>query len=321
MKSRRIVRTLPLLSVTLLLGQTQAQRQLVADQNGPSVYFSTGGHVPRWTGNRLVGCDPCEGSPILWTVDRLGHQDSVVLKIPEASYTAEYDVAAGPDGSLAAVGLAINGGSRMGTFIAWISPDRQRQVITRVWPYAPQVVTIAPDGTIWTVGAVMNDSYREVNPNVLRHYTPSGQLLASTWVRGPHRSTTGLYNVSGASTLMASNDRIGWLTMACQYFEYSFDAVELGRYNCPNGIAKSYVTGGIALSSANDVLIAVKQIAPLAPLQLDRASNSWKPVPVSQDTGITHSIAGFDGLTLVTRATGGSTRRYTLSDALSAGGQ
>ncbi len=71
----------------------------------------------------------------------------------------------------------------MASFIVWVSPDLSSQVVTRVWPYTPRVVTSAPDGTIWTIGEVMNETPRMVFPNVLRHYTPSGQLLASTVVK------------------------------------------------------------------------------------------------------------------------------------------
>jgi hypothetical protein len=318
MNVRLIIWTLPL----LVAGPAAAQRQLTAMHSDVSVYVPTTGHIPRWTNNRLVGCDQCEGSPLLYTDDRQGVREIVRLDVPGAGYTAAYDVAAGPDGSLAAVGLAMSDDSRMGTFIAWISADRSRQVITRVWPYAPFAVTIAPDGTIWAVGPVMNNNYRMVYPNVLRHYAPTGQLLASTEVWRNRRSKGGTYNVSQTSALMASNDRIGWLTAACQYIEFSFDAVELGRYGCPNSYSDINELGGVALSSANHLFVGAKNaVAPLAPLELDRATNAWKPVPVLEDSGNTQRLLGFDGLTLITKAAAPFVRRYALSDQTSAGGQ
>jgi hypothetical protein len=66
----------------------------------------------------------------------------------------------------------------------------------------------------------MSDKYRQVYPNVLRHYAASGQLLASNIVMPARKSDTGMYKVRQTSALMVSNDRIGWLTMACQYFEF-----------------------------------------------------------------------------------------------------
>jgi hypothetical protein len=320
MKIRQTFWILSPIILGLFPGSSLAQRQLVATHDDVPVLIPTSGHAPRWTNNRLAGCDHCEGAPILYTADRWGDRETVALEIPAAGFTGVYDVAAGPDGSLAAVGLAISGSSRMGTFIAWIAPDRSRQVVTRVWPYSPNVVAVAPDGTIWAVGAVMNDNYRQVYPNVLRHYAPSGQLLASTIVGRAWKSDGGMYEVSETSALMASNDRIGWLTMACQYIEFSFDAVELGRYGCPTGYSYIHQVGGVALSSADDLLVGGKPAAPLAPLELDRATNTWKSVPLTQESSKTVEFLGFDGLTLVTRAGGPMLRRYAWSGQPSAVG-
>jgi hypothetical protein len=321
MTIRGLICVTPLLVTALLLGQTSTQRGLVAAIDNVSFQFPIRG-IMHWTGNHLAGCDYCEGAPTLWTVDRSGNRQTVAFSIPGADFLRVKDVASGPDGSVAAVGTAISGDSRMGTFIAWISPDGSRQVVTRVWPYSPMVVTVAPDGTIWTVGAVMKDNYMgEVEYNSLRHYTPSGQLLASNHVRGARRNNGGMYAVSEASVLMASQDRIGWLTNACQYIEFSFEAVQLGSYNCPNGYSKIGDPSGVALSSSDDLLLGGKWIAPLAPLELDRTNNTWKPVPVLQDSGKTNSLLGFDGLILVTRSMSSSMRRYNWSTQPTSGGQ
>jgi hypothetical protein len=323
MHSRWIVWTLPLLAAGLLLGQTSTGRRLVANKDDIDIQPLTG-HIPRWTGSRLVGCDDHQGGPILWTVDRQGNREDVALDVAGANYIQVWDVASGPDGALAAVGYAISGDSRLADFVAWISPDRTRQVLTQVKPYVPYVVTVAPDGTIWTVGAARDDASRvDLHPNVLRHYTPSGQLLASTVVRGTRPTSTGVVNVNIASTLMASNDRIGWLTFGCEYIEFSFDATEVGRYTCPNRIAKPIDLGGVALSSADDLLVGGKALGPLAPLELDRAAKTWNLVPVSQDSGNSLGLLGFDGLTLVTRHAGAwKVRRFNWAqDALAEAGQ
>jgi hypothetical protein len=266
--------------VAVLPSYVNAQQQLIGGQADLAVSIPTTGHVPRWTNNLLTGCDHCEGAPIIYTTDRRGYRETVAVEIPGAGFTTVRDVASGVDGSLAAVGLAISGDSRMGTFLDWVSPDRTQQVITRFWPYSANVVTVAPDGTIWTVGEIMNDNYRVVYPNVLRHYASSGQLLASTVVSRPRAAVTGTYKLSETSTLMASNDRIGWMTTACQYFEYSFDGVELGRYDCPAGYLNIRKLGGVALSPRNDVIIDTKPMSVLKPVALDRQTKAWKSVRV-----------------------------------------
>jgi hypothetical protein len=272
----------------------------------------------RWPGlhnGLLAGCDVyCEGAPILSLTDKLGNRQTVNLNIPGSDWVAVTDVAAGVDSSLVAVGVALSGDSHTGTFIAWISPDRARQTITRTWPYAPAVVAVAADGTIWTAGPVMTESGGwYVSPNVIRHYTSSGQLLASTIVSGARR-LNGLYNVSGGSKLMVSGDRVGWFTISCQYFEFSLDGVQLGRYDCPPSVLRISQTGGIALNSAGDVLLATKQI-PLTVVALDRLTGNWQQVLIQPDSGKQPKhIYGFDGLTLVTNANGSQVRRYSWSN-------
>lgn len=323
MRIGRLITFLSLLAAQLP-SQSPAQHGLTLGQDNLTFPFPLSGRM-RWTGSRLAGCDYCEGNhPIVWVVDRQGVRSAVAFDIPGAGYVNVRDVAAAPDGSLGAVGLAISGDSRMSTFIAWISPDGTRQVLTQAWPYSPQVITVASDGTVWTVGAMMNDNHRVVYPNVLRHYTPTGQLLASTIVERVRKNGGDLYNVSEASALMASNDRIGWLTQTCQYIEFSLDAVQLGSYTCPDGARDILKVSGVALSSAGDLLVGGPWLAPLAPLQLDRTSGTWKPVPVLKDVGKTQRLLGFDGLTLVTSGMTGLPsfmRRYNWSDALPPAGQ
>jgi len=175
---------LPLLAAGLLPGQTSVERGLALAQDNVSFPGPLMGRM-RWTGNRLAGCDYCDGGAqtTLWAVDRQGNREAVAFEIPGADSTLVRDVAAGPDGSMAAVGFAISGDSRESAFIAWVPSHTSHQTITRVWPYSPEVVAVAPDGTVWTLGSMLNDKGYVQYPNVLRHYTPSGELLASTWVR------------------------------------------------------------------------------------------------------------------------------------------
>jgi hypothetical protein len=309
----------------LLVAQTPTEPRLALAQDKVPLIYPLSGRM-RWTGTRLAGCDYCEGkNPIIWAVDRQGMRSAVSFDISDAGYIGVRDVAAGADGSISAVGLAISGDSRMGMFVAWISPDKSRQIITQVSPYNPEVVTVASDGTIWTVGAVLSDHHLVKYPNVLRHYTPTGQLLSSTLVGRVRPNSGGLFNVSATSALMASSDRIGWLTATCQYIEFSFDAVELGRYACPSGYSNILDITGVALSSTDDLLIGGRSPAAFPPLELDRATNSWNIVPVHNDSGKTQMILGFDGRTLITSAMSDRgphwMRRYMWSNGPSTGGQ
>jgi hypothetical protein len=308
MRIREVSRLL-FLVIVISPAPTVAQHQVTAMNSGIPVVVPTNGWIPRWRNNWLVGCQHCQGSPILYTVDTGGRSETMALDIAASAFTYVHDVTVGADGSIAAGGRATSDDSRKGAFIVWISPDRSRQVVTSVWPYDPHVVTMGSDGTIWTVGAVLTSDYRIMYPNVLRHYSPPGQLLTSTNVLNALPNTGGAYAVNQASTLVVSADRVGWLTLACQYMEFSLDGVELGRYNCPGGARSISAVGGIAMSPSDDVVVGAKQAAPLAPLELNRATGEWRAVTVLQDSGNTNEILGFDGFTLMTRA-GLAVRQY-----------
>ncbi len=153
--------------------QVWAQGQLTAMPGDVGYQLPLYGHM-RWTSGLLVGCDYCESkTPVLWAATGAEKKESIAFSFPDADFITVRHVASGPDGSLAAVGLAVSGSSRMGTFITWIPLDRSKQTIMRVWPYAPNVVTVAPDGTIWTVGSVINGNYRgkQYNPSYAQHLT------------------------------------------------------------------------------------------------------------------------------------------------------
>jgi hypothetical protein len=196
--------------------------------------------------------------------------------------------------------------------------------VTRTWPYNPVAVSLATDSTIWSVGPFLNEGHKVVYANVLRHYTPTGQLLTSTIIRSVRKSTGGLYNVAETSSLMTSNDRVGWLTMTCQYLEFSLDGAQLpGSYSCPNGSTSIIHNSGVALSVSNDLLVGGKMPTGLSQFELDRTTNAWKPVLMPPDSGNTQMLLGFDGLTLVTWVSSSGShwiRRYTWADAASHNG-
>jgi hypothetical protein len=310
MQRQQLVSLLALLAVGLVVEQARAQRQMVVAGDEIQIPL-VAGRTPHWSGNVLVGCDNCRsGAPILWTIDRQSFRQATVLEVPGAGYVHVWDVASGLDGALAAVGYAATSDGRFVDFVAWIAPDGSNQVITRTSPYGASVVALSPDGTIWTVGSMKDEvTSLEVDPAVLRHYDPAGRLLTTTSVH-PNRQFHGA-NVHQASRLMTSNDRVGWLTIACEYIEFSFSAQEIGRYTCPDAAPDILSAGGVALSSADDLLVAGKPFGPLAPLALDRSTGKWNPVAVPADTRSSSGLLGFDGLTLVVQRSDGRLQPLT----------
>jgi hypothetical protein len=309
MKRRLLVSLL--LAICALSGQTPAHRRALVHESEDWIPGPPLDHVPEWNGSLLVGCDQCQSwGPILFTVDRQGRRDEVVFELPGSGFVNVDGMSSGPDGALAVVGYALSDDSRIARFIAWISPDRKRQIVTRVGPFRPYKVTVAPDGTIWTVGPVKaGDTTDDLYPNVLRHYEPSGRLLATATVKA--RPFLASAEVAAGSNLLASSDRIGWLTYGCEYIEFSFSAMEMGRYNCPLGAVNSFDVDGIGLSAEDDVVVGGRPKPPFAPLELNRITRTWDPVPVPADAARSwHRVIGFDGLSLVTLSGGDKLRRF-----------
>jgi hypothetical protein len=204
--------------------------------------------------------------------------------------------------------------------LAWISPDRKQQIVTRVSPYVPDAIATAPDGTIWAVGRLKDEANPQaVTYNIMRHYDRSGQMLGS-WTARPKRVLKRLWRGGTVeSHLVAAGDRIGWVTNAGEYIEYSPYGVELSRFDGPAGVEsdEKRVTGA-ALSGANELFLSVDRRPRGGVSQvvaLDRQTGAW----LLALPGLTgrEDLAGFDGRSLVLLSAGelGKVRRYKPSSA------
>ena len=265
-------------TVVQLFGQARADHRALATKNEVWMEGLPLASIPRWSGSRLASCDECQSrEPLIWAIDEYGHREEVSLVIQNAGYISVSDVAAGADDALAVVGYALSDASKIADLVVWISPDRKRQVVMRTTPFVPYVVTMAPDGTIWAVGTVKagEDTTDDLYPNVVRHFDSTGALLHSAIV--DVRGRAGLARVSDGSALMASGDRVGWMTRACEYVEFTFSAREIGRYDCPNQLANSGGLGGVALSSDDEIAVGGPG-GSFAPLRLNRANRTWAPI-------------------------------------------
>lgn len=153
----------------------------------------------------LVGVDHHRSSsPILYTIDRDNRREEVRLQIPDAAMINVYDFAVSTAGEVAAIGSSYAAHGKPSTYVARISSGGKQQIIIRTWPYAPLAVTFAPDGSLWTIGRLKDDSNtRLIAEPVLRRFDPTGkvlELLFELKVKGS--------NVVETSSMAASRDRV-----------------------------------------------------------------------------------------------------------------
>jgi hypothetical protein len=263
---------------------------------------------PRWDAQLLVGYDGnFSRGPVIFTLDRDGKRDDTLFTFDNAAgiRISTFGAVASSSGELAVIGSAYTS-APFTTYIARIAPDRKSQIITRVWPYSPTVVTFAPDGTLWTVGYLSDeDNTREIAVSVLRRFDASGKLLGSINVRARGRAYA------------------GYLRASRSHIEFSLDGSERARYEGPPGRYEGspgddrYEITGVALSDANEVVatrFSVKQRKgvqdKLEILLLDRNTRKWIPVGLSSGMPEWAQALGFDGTTLVLSSRNGELSRF-----------
>jgi len=221
-----------------------------------------GKRVPVWGGNGLLVADGPLASPnIFMAFDREGRQVfGAGFSIAGAYDTRIRGFARGADGTVAACGISYAGDGRNAPFISWISADGNSQQVIRTEPYTANLITVAPDGTLWTVGMELNphgseDSDVNLDAGVLRHFDRSGKTLGAFMPRSSMQDFTDVAATNGR--LVAAADRIGWLHRDYKgqgaYVELSSDG-NLASYPLPQlPNLKAARVGGLAITDSGDV--------------------------------------------------------------------
>jgi hypothetical protein len=245
--------------------------------------------LPKFAFGHLIGIQDREKSmPLFVLIDGKGRKEEFTLVIPDDAVRGVTDFALSSAGEIGAVGSLVEKG-RLDAFVARVSPDRQSQLVTRVWPYVPQAVVFAPDGTLWTMGSERSKSGGVRVTHQMRRFGRDGQLLSRANI---------LYRRmgSGQISLVASKDRVGWLNAGVEYVEFSLDGRDIGRSDFEEAPAD-----GVALSPGNQVLVRRKENGEDRVDYLDRNSRHWLPLEI-QDAEESHFgwLIGFDGEVLVT---------------------
>ncbi len=269
--------------------------------------------VPEWGASTLVGIDfNSSKTPMLYAVDREGRRDEIWLDLPGAETIYAHFATGGPEGAIVVVGFAESSDSRRGAFLTWISPDRKRRTVMQLDPYFADRVTVAGDGTIWTVGGLREAQRAEVTKmNILRRYDTSGKELASYHVRARARPAT-TPDATSTSYLMASRDRVGWFTNGGEYIEFSLDGREIARFEGPPDVDFDQISG-VGLDAENGLFVGRKgdETFDFEVLELDRSSGAWKKAAVTGPNAPHWArILGFDGTALITTEQAGTIRRY-----------
>jgi len=299
------------LSMSLLFGQSlekKPKRHLAYEREVETA--STWTTFPVWRGEMLLWVDHNESrAPIICTMGRDGRRDETLFTVEGAARITVHQITASPTGEFALVAYAVTDDLRGSTFLARIAPDRKSQLITRTWPYAPTVVTFAPDGNVWTIGHVYaEDMSRDLAYHVLRRFDSSGRVLSSRTLR-----IKGAGDGESLSFFVGFRDRVGWLTRSREYLEFALDGSEIARYEGPGGSIDNPhgVIDGISMAVNDEGDVVVVKGAREKPefSVLNRETRTWMPVEVKGATYRSAQLLGFDGSALLTTSGNRNFRR------------
>jgi hypothetical protein len=267
--------------------------------------------VLKWRNGAFLYMDAAS-VPIFYTLDREGRLlSSATVEIPGAAQLWYSHFDRGADGSVVFTGGVYSAYGQAAPLIAWLAPDGHTERVLRTAPYFPYMISIAPDGTVWTVGCEMIDHKPDAagldpHAGVLRHFDRAGKLLGSFFPQSQYlagHSTVWL--TSGH--IVAKNDRIGWYAPSWggrgRYVEISLDSMTPHTYRgvLPPLSKEAYVS---ELALTDDGTASVSVDDPLAPQHwmlytFDRAAEKWVLTKVETGVSPVSRLIGSDAGQLV----------------------
>lgn len=267
----------------------------------------------KWSHGAYLVMDKIAGQPpAFYSLDRSGiwtntahFQNSELTQFGVFSYDRE------SDGTIVFSGETWIAPGVASPFLAWTSADGHTQRMVRTEPYFPYEVSVAPDGTIWTLGFEMvnlNPKDPAVNKeaHVLRHFDRAGNLIGSAFPQSQFDRYQRTRLDQGL--LAASRDRLGWYGPREQpeatYTEISLDTMTMKEYSGSAGNAsKRHFAEGLALTEGGIASICIDDGSANVRTNyvLDRTSSKWLPVSVPRMGGFkfTPVLIGSDGDSLV----------------------
>jgi hypothetical protein len=129
---------------------------------------SNSNRVPIWTGGALVSIENNNtGRPIIRVFDETGQETlPIYFSISGAQTVQVAGVSRGSDGTCALAGWTTDREGHRKGFLTWVGSDRRTIQTAQPAPYSPFLATLAPDGTIWTVGLEVGPNGRETGSSV-----------------------------------------------------------------------------------------------------------------------------------------------------------
>jgi hypothetical protein len=188
--------------------------------------------LARYENGFFVACDPDD--PSVSSFDGSGRPVvQLKLTLPGVYRFQPREAAVSGDGTIAVAGSAYDSDARSVSAIVWVGRDGKLTRVVRTSPFAAFHVEFAGDGSLWTVGRVIDANFKEVpGHDTVGQYDKEGKLtrsLVSLDTFLPHRPHN--WHPAMGSLLVVGEDRIGFLSPAArEYIEISLSGTVPGRW-------------------------------------------------------------------------------------------
>ncbi len=279
------------IGLCLLVGNPVGAATLTPVPNTKVVHeYDPNNHIPAFSGNAFLRLRGNQSpSPAIEALDLQGNLRSVTsIAVPDARVTTLYGFSRANDGTVAASGWSESYDGKTAFFVAVVPRADQAPTIIRTNSYAAHELAIAADGTVWTVGNVLNRKadLPDADPKggTVRHYDRSGKLLDSYF---PYSALNDQVRVM-MGFLSASRGRIGWISTGDPhggndrlgaYVEFSAGG-KVDEYALPPIAPQSgAVLFGLALTDDGSTLATVLVARDKEQMfSLNRSTRAWEPV-------------------------------------------
>ncbi len=305
-------------ALTLIAGPTRDLKDITL--RVPPPVFQRG--VSKWRHGGYIRYGDDHAAPSFYTFDREGNfvHESIV-SLSDAIRIEVHDFDRAEDASVVFCATAFGSDGKPASYLGWIRPDGTPSKLVPTTPYFPFQISLAADGSLWTVGqtpALAADGHNigiDLRASVMRHFDRAGNVIQSFFPSSQFLPSSPRL-ISGFLTTNA--DRLGWYSPAAGksvYVEMSFDGSEIRTY--PGLSDDSNRVTGFTLTSTGEAFLTVNRMHQNRAdiYHLDRQKSEWVRVDALPSAPPTQELLGSDQETLIFQVEGDRSKLATFSTA------
>lgn len=235
---------------------------------------------------------------------------SVTVSIPDSAHVSVGGCDRRDDNSIVFIAQAFSAYGQPAPLIGLISADGRTERVIRTAPNYPYSLSVAPDGTFWTLGYEMvnhDTSAPELDPGagVLRHFDRAGKLLSSTGPQSQFLKDSAASLRLASGFIAATRSRIGWYGpdsgAGGRYVEIDSNSMTMHIYPGLPDLPESSLLVCFSLTDSGNAFLSLYDNATQrsTTFMFDRAALKWVTLKTNERPA--PYLIGVDGEQLVFR--------------------